>query len=204
MKTKSFLLALLSLAYLQACQSEEPVEEPGNELPKAEFNITEVDEATREFESLQGGSKHSWDFGDGTTEVGKKVEHEFPGAGTYEVTLTTTTPDGDRTGQQSVSLNPSNKFLISRSWKIAEASKNGSNYPAAIGAQYRFFRDGTYTAGSLDGFTWEFNEDETAVVVNKNTTYPNTWMIDKLSTKEWQLHFTTAGVDYAYIFHPVE
>jgi len=204
MKTKTLLFALIGLAYLQACQPDEPVEEPGPELPAAEFSITEVDEATIDFESLQGGSKHSWDFGDGTTEVGKKVEHQFPGAGSYEVTLTTTTAEGDRVGTQTVTLNTTNKFLISRGWKIGEAAKDGKNFPQAIGAQYRFFRNGTYTAGDLDGFTWEFNEDETAILVNKNTTYPNTWMIDKLTTKEWQLHFTTAGVDYAYIFHPTD
>ena len=195
------LNAMLLAMCLYACQPDETEEDPGSGLPAAEFSATQIDEITFEFESLQGGSAHSWDFGDGNTTTGKKVEHAYTRAGDFEVTLTTTTDEGDRIGTKTVSPNPDNTFLLSRGWVITESQRDGAPFPGALGANYRFFRDGSYTAGTLDGFTWEWTDDnEKSILTNKNTSYANTWFIEELSTQEWRVNFEAGGLKYEYLF----
>lgn len=78
----------------------------GTPFPSASFTTIPADLAdieigqTISFDASLSGSnivKYEWDFGDGTTSSGMKVEHKYEKPGRYTVTLTTT----DRSGNKS-------------------------------------------------------------------------------------------------------
>ena len=50
---------------------------------------------------------HTWDFGDSSSGTGQSVDHTYDSAGTFNVTLTVSDPDGEQsTATGSVSVNP--------------------------------------------------------------------------------------------------
>ena len=57
-------------------------------------------DASRSSDTESDIVSYGWDFGDGTTDDGEIVTHEFDSSGTYEVTLTVETEDG-RTGTRT-------------------------------------------------------------------------------------------------------
>ena len=166
MKSLIALTPIALLLFFTSCQTEEPEDfDDDPKLPAAEFSITQIDAVTYEFESLQGGSQHAWDFGDGTTNVGKKIEHQYAESGEYEVTLTVSTSEGERIGKKSVMVEIDKTFLLTRgAWRVTQMIKNGKAIPEAIGNMAKYFNNGTLRHGTIDGFTWEWNEDETAII----------------------------------------
>jgi len=90
---------------------------------------------------------YSWNFGDGSgTQTGKTVQHIFPSANSYPVTLTVTDNDGapdDQTNQVSVAPIPSaisfrasgkyeGKQVKSHNWQLPNGIQNGDTIVMAL------------------------------------------------------------------------
>lgn len=80
-----------------------PAPEPDdNEAPTAAFEVTSGDTPGLSFTFDASGSSdpdgdllsYAWEFGDGDTASGEIITHSYDEAGSYEVTLTVTDPDG--------------------------------------------------------------------------------------------------------------
>ncbi|MGH3497050.1 MAG: PKD domain-containing protein [Nocardioidaceae bacterium] len=86
---------------------------PPNQPPTASFTVTGCTGLTCSFDGSassdpDGGTitSYSWDFGDQTSAAsGATLQHAFPSAGQYTVTLTVTDSDGGATGSTSKVIN---------------------------------------------------------------------------------------------------
>lgn len=76
-------------------------------------------------------SKYLWDFGDGTTAVGKEVNHEYTESGTYTVTLTVTDESGNTSTDTDEITVYNSDYSIS---EIKVVDSNGK--PIAYSAAY--------------------------------------------------------------------
>jgi Ca2+-binding RTX toxin-like protein len=99
-------LALVDSYRTQAYRSAQfPGGTSADQLPVASVRVAAVDGTWVDLDATASTDDHgivdvSWDLGDGTTASGPTVRHEYPAAGTYEVTVTVT----DTGGQTSVAV----------------------------------------------------------------------------------------------------
>ena len=93
-----------------------------NQAPVAAFSATPTNpmvnawvqfDATASADSDGSIANYSWNFGDGSTDVGSLVWHQFSAAGTYVVTLTVTDDDGATDSMShAVQVGPSNQSPV--------------------------------------------------------------------------------------------
>jgi PKD repeat protein len=101
-----------------------------------------------------GTIRHSWDFGDGTTDVGPTVIHEYTAPGTYTVTLTAEDSAGV-VGTQSTSLDvignvpPTAAFTyVCRGWWCTLDGSASSDPDDPIASYFWDFGDGDISSMS--------------------------------------------------------
>lgn len=80
---------------------------------------------------------------------------------------------------------------IARDWKVTAATHRGSPDNSSKGLELNIRKDGSYTLKST-GFigTWEFTDNDTKVVLDKdNTQFKTTWTINKLTSTRMEVDF---------------
>lgn len=80
---------------------------------------------------------------------------------------------------------------ISRVWIVQDATHNGTTDGGSIGLQLEIMKNGSYVLyqTSYQG-TWEFIENKTKVLIDKNEpSYKTTWTIQKLTAKHLDVSF---------------
>jgi hypothetical protein len=99
---------------------------------------------------------------------------------------------------------PTNKELLTKAWKVNEAYVNGqlSSDPSWSSFRITFKTDGTYTSafGTGNGSgVWEFNSDQSRVILNKGTADEETMEIKKLDESTFNMK-ETDGTDTLELF----
>lgn len=111
----SWLLGLSALVALSSCKKDE---EPtiGNAPTQADaaftFQATAASDNIIEFTANNPSLDASWDFGNGSTAKGSKVQAAYPFAGTYTVTLTVQNSGGSASSSQDVTIANDDPSLI--------------------------------------------------------------------------------------------
>ena len=199
--TTRLIVALLIALTTMACSKEDdtpPVVTPPTPPPAtpAEMTSTKQNEVKYTFKSVTQGTSYTWDFGDGQTAKGKKVEHTFPKGGSYSVKLTVIDAEGtEYTAKETVSIDIDNTFILSHQWQIVEGTKNGEAFPDANGAAYTFYGNGEGLAGESIEMPWEFNSDESAIILWPGLSYETTWNLDALTMWGMEINFTSSEGD---------
>lgn len=102
----------------------------------AQFHVEQNDDsaALRHFDAsftssqegdLPAGTTFTWDFGDGTSATGEKVDHAFANGGVYDVTLTAQLPDGT-TDTRAIAVDVAGTQLVSYTNASTLLGRNGS------------------------------------------------------------------------------
>jgi len=80
---------------------------------------------------------------------------------------------------------------LSRNWEVIAATHNGANDPSSVGLKLNISNDGSYllvTTGYKG--TWEFIDQKTKVLLDKNTpSYKTTWTIVNMTSKTMNVTF---------------
>ncbi|AUZ88736.1 cell surface protein [Arthrobacter agilis] len=151
---------------------------PANQLPVSAFT-SEVDDLNVVLDG--GGSTDpdgtitgwTWSFGDGTTAEGARVQHAYPKAGAYEVSLTVTDNRGGKaTTTRTVSASAPNALPVAD----VQATQAG----LSVG----FDASGSTDAdGSIASYSWDFGDGATAEgaaathLFGRDGTYPVTLVV---------------------------
>ena len=198
MKINYLLIAVISslLAFV-SCEKDD--ENPDDSF-KPTFIYTIDDEATLTSTTEDDGGAYEWDFGNGMKAKGKSATHTFTGKGTFTVTLTIKREGEAYSSSQKVTIDPSDEYYLCRVWTILSAKKDGEEFPEAAGNIFQFYRNGTYSAGTINGFTWDFNNDRTELIVNAGTPSENIWKINALSHTEFNVEFQVNDGTWVYLF----
>lgn len=103
---------------------------------------------------------------------------------------------------------PTKKELLSKTWKINEFYEDGQqiNDPSLSSVRLTFNANGTYNSiGFGDNATgpWEFNADETRVIMDKGTVDEFTVSIATLTATSLKITFTDSGSNYEITWSPV-
>ncbi len=114
-----------------------------------------------------------WDFGDGSRPVvGQKVQHVFPGAGSYPVTLRV----DDGSGVDNAQDVDATTVIIN----AAPVANAGGNKDVCSGQSVLFDASGSSDAdGDLLKYLWDFGDDSGSDVINPSKTYemPGTYPV---------------------------
>ncbi len=136
-----------------------------NTLPVTNFSATSVCQgATTAFtdgSSTTSGSitNWAWDFGDAGNSVAQNPTHTYSTAGTYIVTLTTTTSNGcSSTITRSITVNP-----------LPVAAFTTAN--GCAGSNISFTNTSTVSTGFINTFAWNFGDATTSSSSNPTHTY---------------------------------
>lgn len=136
-----------------------------NALPVTNFSATSVCQgATTAFtdgSSTTSGSisNWNWSFGDGANSTAQNPTHAYATAGTYNVSLTTTTTNGcTSTITRSVTVNP-----------LPVASFTGVD--GCQGSNISFTNTSTVSSGFINTFAWTFGDGATSSSANPTHTY---------------------------------
>ena len=102
---------------------------------------------------------------------------------------------------------PTKKELLSKTWKISEFYEDGQqvNDPALSSVRLTFNAAGTYTSvgfGSNATGPWEFNADETRIIMDKGTPDEFTGSITTLSTTQFKMTWTEDGTAFEVLMIP--
>lgn|GEM_PF-4491946 len=92
---------------------------------------------------------YEWDFDDGDTAKGKQVEHKYAEAGTYDVTVTVTTPDSE--GDTIEEAVAHRRVNVGEPKKKSEEDRPGGGTNTTGGAPTSGTYDGSPGAGSSTG-----------------------------------------------------
>lgn len=107
---------------------------------------------------------YSWDFGDGTTDVGATVSHTYQSTGTYTVTLTVTDDAGDSdTATTEATIGAGNQ---------APTADAGGPYSGTSDVEVAF--DGSASSdadGSIVSYDWDFGDGTTGTGETTGHTY---------------------------------
>jgi hypothetical protein len=80
---------------------------------------------------------------------------------------------------------------LARLWVVTKSTHNGDPDPGTVGMKLDFFKGGTYKLinTGYDG-TWEFLENNTKILIDKNDpSWKTTWTIQKLTAKSFIVTF---------------
>ncbi|HRH67362.1 MAG TPA: PKD domain-containing protein, partial [Bacteroidia bacterium] len=163
-----------------------------NQLPVVNFSANSVCEGgTTQFtdaSSVAAGSISSWnwDFGDANSTSGQQnPTHTYPGAGTYTVTLSTTSSNGcSNSASQTVTVNPLPVAGFT-------APDNCSGSPIA------FSNLSSVSTGNITGYNWNFSDGTTSTLQNPSHAFGTSGQYTVV------LQVTTAGGCTSSISHPV-
>ena len=122
-----------------------------------------------------------WNFGDGQTGSGYRLNHTFDTPGTYQVQLTVTDNDGD-TGTKNLNVN-----VLAQTNQPPTASFTAT--PPSGEAPQDILLDGsgsTDTDGSIAEYFWDLGDGQTAATVTVNHTYSvaNTYRVSLTVTDD--------------------
>lgn len=114
----------------------------------------------------------------GSTFIGCKKEN----------TQVTTTNNPTQQNPAKVSL----EDTFCRNWLVKKAIHNGTADGSSVGLKVIFYKNGTYLLNSGSSYqgTWEFLENKTKVLLDKNTPdFKTTWTIVSISSKKLDVTF---------------
>jgi PKD repeat protein len=120
--------------------------------------------------SAGGPTQYAWDFGDGTTAVGKIVTHTFVNAGGYNVLLTISRPGSSATATRVVAVVSNAPPPVDASFQTSAPCQNQFGFiqcQADAGVAVSF----TATATSGVNYAWDFGDGATA----SSRTATHTW-----------------------------
>lgn len=100
------------------------------------------------------------------------------------------------------------KTLLSKTWKISEFYEDGQqiNDPSLSSVRLTFNANGTYTAigfGDNASGPWEFNSDQSRIVMDKGTADEWTVSIGTLSATTLKITWNEDGSAYEVTWSPV-
>ncbi len=103
---------------------------------------------------------------------------------------------------------PTKKELLSKTWKISEFYEDGQqiNDPSLASIRLTYNTNGTYTSigfGDNSTGTWEFNSDETRIVMDKGTADEMTVSISTLTATSLKITWNADGSAYEVTWSPV-
>jgi len=98
-----------------------------NDVPTAEFEVSELGEMITTINNSVGATSYSWDFGDGATSDDAQPEHVYTETGVYEITLSATNECGTVTSTTTVSVTVSSIAELSAlgQWTISPNPSTG-------------------------------------------------------------------------------
>lgn len=200
----AIMLMMVALAACNKDDGEEPpvITPPEPQAEPAVMKVIQQNKVKYTFSAVTPGTNVSWDFGDGQTDTRKKLDHVFPKGGTYEVVLKLTDNDGvEREAKETINVEADNAYVLGHSWQIESGTKDGEPYSEANGAAYTFYANGDGRAGESIEMPWQFNEDETAIILWPGLEYEVRWNITELTMWGMEIYFTSSkGEDYTYKF----
>ena len=201
MKLQKIVFSLLFLIVFSGCQKE----------PTACFNASSITVTTGESiiftECSDDASSYSWDFGDGSTSTDKNPVHTYSTSGTYTVTLTVSSENGNKSSNitQTITIDKSNTEMLTGDWNnyknIVSYYSYGTldstityNYSLSV---WSFKSNGVYTSYGYQGI-WEFTNSESDILLDKGTIYETSLSIDKLTVTDLELSETDIDNSFGY------
>jgi len=135
---------------------------PSNQSPVAAFTFAPTNPLVNAWVQFDASASsdpdgsiasHTWNFGDGSTDIGNVVWHRFSGAGIYVVALTVTDDDGATNSiTQTIQVGGSVNAAPTSSFSYLPASPT-------IGEWVRFDGTGsTDSDGSISSYQWSFGD----------------------------------------------
>ncbi len=106
-----------------------------------------------------GSLSYSWDFGDGTTGVGKNPKKVYSATGNYTIELVATSNNGCKdTTRQSVTINatPQSQYSVKNTCLDSTAD---------------FSNNSTISSGTINSYDWEFGDGNTSSATNPSHKY---------------------------------
>ena len=157
------LLGIISIISVSGCQKK----------PEALFTTTEdvlyVNEEIEFINTSINGQTFEWDFGDGSTSKLKEPKHTYRKGGTYNVTLTAFSENGNKTDERTVSIEVENTLTfknttftyiyvtIGTEEKIVHPGQSLTLYEIEDGAIYQAYTVGKTLSGTEIGLTISWN-----------------------------------------------
>lgn len=125
-------------------------------VPVADFNF-EVSALAVLFEDISTGepTEWQWEFGDGDTSTRKNPLHNYPGAGTYTVTLRITAAGGSASKRKFVTVEAGEPLIASFGFTVD-------------GLKVLFAES---SAGDPVSYDWDFGDGQTSAAANPIHTY---------------------------------
>jgi PKD repeat protein len=174
-----------------------------NRLPIAEAGPDHTAEAAQEvsfigIESYDTDgeiSSYQWDFGDGSSDTGSSVTHEYDSAGTYEVTLTVIDDDGDE---------GIDNCIVTISKNRPKASFDVNLESGSVNTIFEFQSTSYDIDGTIVELFWDFGDDTTSTETNPTHQYETDGMYtatlivqdnDGLDSTEFQKIITVLNSD---------
>jgi len=139
-----------------------PVADAGSDIVNASGFV--AFDGTRSVDADGDGLTYTWDFGEGTTATGAKVEHRYAAGGTYPVVLTV----DDGTGLKNASSSTAIKVHINRP-PMAVAGGNKQLCSGDV-----LVLDGSKSRdpeGGVLRFAWDFGDGTKSTIVNPTKIY---------------------------------
>jgi len=133
--------------------------------PTSSFTYSPFDPEAHETVSFDGsdsdndGLTYEWDFGDGATDTGEMVEHQFSSSGDYPVTLTLTNDNG-ATDTDSETVTVSEPSPLSEQWSVETGDRTQFSKPAVTTDHVLVggLDEAVYALDRVDGsVAWEFD-----------------------------------------------
>lgn len=103
---------------------------------------------------------------------------------------TSRSPTNNTTHRDTPKISLEDTFC--RNWLVRKATHNGDADGSSVGLKVTFYKNGTYMLNSGTSYqgTWEFLENKTRVLLDKNNpSYKTTWTIVNMSSKKLDVTF---------------
>jgi hypothetical protein len=102
---------------------------------------------------------------------------------------------------------PTKTELLAKTWKISEFYEDGQliSDPSLASVRLTFNANGTYTSvgfGSNSTGSWEFNADDTRILMDKGTVDEFTGSVVTLSTTTFKMTWTEDSTAYEIVMVP--
>ncbi len=143
----ALMTMLIGTALVMSCNPDDG--DGGKVVASFQFESDANDFLTVHFTNFsKNADSYSWDFGDGNTSTDVDPSHAYSAAGTYTVTLTAISDNGESSKEETVNIIDPNEALTllagstSKTWKLHR-----------VGAAMSLGPDATNPAGWWPGFT---------------------------------------------------